>query len=69
MLADENASVSGDQAAALKAGFEFAVALVMALETEPGMDEKLDVCFCSLPPTFQAGFDGSMGSEMDVVGI
>jgi hypothetical protein len=41
--ADDNASVEGDVAAALKAGFEFAAALAMALETEPGMEEKLDV--------------------------
>ncbi|RJE17477.1 hypothetical protein PHISCL_10187 [Aspergillus sclerotialis] len=43
LAGDDNASVSGDQAAALKGGFEFAVALVMALETEPGMEEKLDL--------------------------
>lgn len=49
LAGDDNASVDGDQAAALKSGFEFAVALVMALETEPGMEEKLDVCLpCSL---------------------
>ncbi|RMJ22566.1 hypothetical protein PHISP_06553 [Aspergillus sp. HF37] len=41
--ADDNASVEGDVAAALKAGFEFAAALAMALETEPGMEEKLDL--------------------------
>ena len=55
---DDNASVSGDQAAALKAGFEFAVALVMALETDPGMEEKLDVCL--LPFFFPSCFDGAL---------
>lgn len=43
LAGDDNASVEGDLAAALKSGFEFAVELVMALEKDPGM-EKLDVC-------------------------
>lgn len=40
---DDNASVEGPLADALKGGFEFAVKLVLALESEPGVDEKLDV--------------------------
>lgn len=43
LAAGDEASVEGDQAAALKAGFEFAAALAMALESEPAMEEKLDV--------------------------
>ena len=39
----DEATVEGDLAAALKAGFEFAAALVLALTKEPGVDEKLDV--------------------------
>lgn len=42
LAGDDNASVEGDLAAALKSGFEFAVELVMALESDPGM-EKLEV--------------------------
>lgn len=43
LAGDDNASVDGEQATALKAGFDFAAALAMALEEEPKTDEKLDV--------------------------
>lgn len=43
LAAGDDVSVEGDQAAALKAGFEFAAALAMELESEPAVEEKLDV--------------------------
>ncbi|KAL4897890.1 acyl CoA binding protein-domain-containing protein [Aspergillus ambiguus] len=43
LAGDDSASVEGDQAAALKAGFEYAIQLVKMLEQEPNNDEKLDL--------------------------
>ncbi|KAI9368254.1 acyl CoA binding protein-domain-containing protein [Aspergillus egyptiacus] len=37
----DDATVSGDQAAALKAGFEFATELVKELSRDPGNEDKL----------------------------
>jgi hypothetical protein len=39
----DDAKVEGDQAAALKAGFEFATKVVKMLESEPGQTEMLTV--------------------------
>ncbi|PWY84679.1 acyl-CoA binding protein [Aspergillus sclerotioniger CBS 115572] len=41
LAGDDNASVEGEQAAALKNGFEFATELVKMLVSEPGTEEKL----------------------------
>ncbi|EAU38229.1 predicted protein [Aspergillus terreus NIH2624] len=43
LAGDDSASVEGDQAAALKAGFEFAAKLVKMLEKEPGQNEMLNL--------------------------
>ncbi|RAK99164.1 acyl-CoA binding protein [Aspergillus ibericus CBS 121593] len=39
----DDASVEGEQAVALKSGFEFATELVKMLGSEPGSEEKLDL--------------------------
>ncbi|KAA8650614.1 hypothetical protein EYZ11_002763 [Aspergillus tanneri] len=43
LAGDDSASVDGDQATALKAGFEFAAKLVKMLEKEPGTNEMLNL--------------------------
>lgn len=44
LAGDDAASVGGDAATALKAGFEAAAKLVTMLGDEPKAEEKLDVC-------------------------
>lgn len=44
---DDTATVEGEQAVALKNAFEFAVAVVKMLKSEPGNEDKLAV---SIPP-------------------
>ena len=41
LAGDDSASVEGEQATALKAGFEFATKVVKMLEKEPGQQEML----------------------------
>lgn len=43
LAGEETATVEGEQAAALKSAFEFAVELVKMLNKEPGVDDKLNV--------------------------
>ncbi|CAK47580.1 putative acyl-CoA-binding protein [Aspergillus awamori] len=43
LAGEETATVEGEQAAALKSAFEFAVELVKMLNKEPGVDDKLNL--------------------------
>lgn len=49
LAGDDSASVEGEQATALKAGFEFATKVVKMLEKEPGQTEMLTVRLLSCP--------------------